>query len=224
MEQRAWLPAERPRERLLLGGAETLTDAELMALIIGSGVKGADAVATCRRLLSSMGGLARLMDADPAELMTAPGIGRARACAIAAAAELARRSGSISAGLGDAIHGATDVYRRLVGRMGCLPEEAFVVIGLDSKSQLRLLRLVAQGSTISVEVTPAMVYRPLLRAGIARSIVAHNHPSGDPEPSAHDLELTARLVDAGSVLGIELLDHVIVAATRYVSLAERGLI
>jgi DNA repair protein RadC len=222
---RRWPASERPRERMLACGPEGMTDAELLALVVGTSSRGSGGVLqTCRELLVRFGGLAGLARCPPTELTQVPGIGRARACAVAAAVELARRLEGSELEPGAPIRCAADVYRRLRPRLARRGHEVFLVLALDAKHRVAAVRQVAQGSATSVEVHPREVFAPLVREAAAAVIVAHNHPSGDPEPSAQDEQLTARLKRAGEVLGIPLLDHVIVGASRFVSLSERGLI
>jgi len=208
---------------MLVQGPASMTDAELLSLIIGSSSRGAGGVVeTCRQLLLRFGGLDGLARSHPGELMQVTGIGCARACAVAAAAELGRRLQSLSLLRGDPISCAEDVYRRLRPRLASLSQETFWVLALDARHRVLSVRQVAQGGATSVEVHPREVFVPLVRESAAAVIVAHNHPSGDPEPSTQDEELTDRLRRAGEVLGIPLLDHIVVGASTYVSLASRG--
>ncbi len=205
-------------------GPEVLTDAELLSLVVGASSRGSGGVLqTCRQLLIHFGGLEGLGRCGPGELMQIPGIGRARACAIVAIHTLARRlQQSAPLVRGDPIGCAEDVYRRLKSRLTCLNQEVFLVLALDAKHRVQVIRQVAQGSVTAVEVHPREVFGPLVREAAAAVIVVHNHPSGDPEPSTHDTILTQRLKQAGDIMGIPLLDHVIVGAGGYVSFAERG--
>ena len=156
--------------------------------------------------------------------MSVPGIGEARACAVTAVMELARRVEGRYLRRGDPIHCAEDAYRLLKAGLALLSQEVFAVLALDGKHRALGLRRVAQGSANSVEVHPREVFGPLIREGAAATIVAHNHPSGDPEPSDEDRVLTSRLGRAGELLGIPVLDHLVVGAGGYVSMAERGLL
>lgn len=218
------LPAsERPRERLLAAGPQGMSDAELLALVLGSSSRGAGGVlSTARELLCRFGGLSGVSGCTAGELIQVPGIGEARACALAAALELGRR---LQGGLlrrGEAIRCARDAYQRLRGRLSHLSQEVFYVLALDARHRVLALKQVAQGSATSVEVHPREVYRLLVREGAAAAIAVHNHPSGDPEPSEDDRGLTLRLKQAGELLGIPLLDHLVVGEGCYVSMAERG--
>ena len=218
-----WPAAERPRERILCSGPEVMTDSELLALVLGSSSRGSGGVLqTARRVLVDLGGLEGLGNCGPGELMQVPGIGEARASALCAATELARRLGSSALLRGDAIRCAEDAYLRVRSRLSMLRQEVFIALALDGRHRVLALRRVAQGSATCVEVHPREVFGPAVRAGAAAAIVAHNHPSGDPEPSGEDLDLTLRLQRAGDLMGIPLLDHLVVGAGGYVSLAERG--
>jgi DNA repair protein RadC len=202
-----------------------MTDAELLALVLGTSSRGSGGVLqTCRELLIHFGGLGGLGRSLPRELMQIDGIGQARACAIAATVELGRRLESCTIQRGEPITCARDVYRRLKPRLVHREEELFLVLALDAKHRVLSVRQVAQGSATSVDVQPREVFISLLRETAIALIAAHNHPSGDPEPSCHDIELTRRLKQAGELLGLPLLDHVVVGAGKYVSLAERGLV
>lgn len=202
-----------------------MTDTELLALILGSSSRGSGGVmATAQRILGSLGGLDGLAASGPGELMRVPGIGEARASALCAAAELARRLGGASLRRGDPIRCAEDAYLRVRPHLALLKQEVFVALAMDARHRVLNLRRVAQGSATSVEAHPREVFGPAVREGGTALIVAHNHPSGDPEPSEEDRQLTERLQRAGDLLGIPLLDHLVVGEGAYVSMAERGLV
>ena len=156
--------------------------------------------------------------------MTVPGIGEARACALTAVLELARRLEDGAALRGRQVCSSQDAYHLLRPRLSLRDHEAFFALALDAKHRALSVHQVAQGSATSVEVHPREVYAVAVREAGAALIVAHNHPSGDPEPSPQDCSLTNRLVEAGEILGIPLLDHLVVGAGRFVSLADRGFI
>lgn len=224
-EMLSWPPSERPRERLLSQGAGVMSDAELLALVLGTTGRGAGGVLhTSRELISKFNGLEGLSRSRPGELMTMPGIGAARACAVAAVVELARRMDGCQVRRGEPIRSAADVHLRVRPRLALQTREVFLVLCLDARHRVLALEQVAQGSATGVEVHPREVFSPLVREGAAAAIVAHNHPSGDPEPSDDDRALTRRLARSGELLGIPLLDHLVLGAGAYVSLAERGLL
>jgi DNA repair protein RadC len=218
----AWPLFERPRERLLDQGAATMGEAELFALVLGSSTRGSGGVLeTSREILRRFGGLPGLARASPRELMQIAGIGTARACAIAAVVELGRRLAGAAHDRGEPLVCAEDVFRRLQARFVPMEQEVFLVLSLDAKHRMISVRQVAQGSATSVEVHPREAFRPAIREGAAAVIFVHNHPSGDPEPSLQDRELTSRLKQAGELLGIPVLDHVILGAGAFASLFDR---
>ena len=210
---------ERPRERLGVYGAAALSDVELVALVLGGG----RSLELAWRVLQGVGGLSGLARASPEELSGCRGVGTARAASLAAACELARRVAARRIPYETAVATPADVASFVRGHLEGVEQEQFAVLGLDARQRVRLVRTVALGSVAAVDVHPREVFRPLVRAGMHSAIVAHNHPSGVPEPSGADVELTARLVDVGRLVGIPLLDHVIVADGGYASLAQRGL-
>jgi DNA repair protein RadC len=218
----SWVPDDRPRERLAAHGPAGLTDAELVALLLGSGRPGQNAVELASSLLAALGGLAGLAQADERELCELSGIGHARAAVLRAALELGRRVAGSRPERGRRLGAAPEVWDHYRARLALATVEEFWVLGLDARHRLIFEACVARGSLTGVEVHPREVYRPLIRVAAAAAIFCHNHPSGDPSPSRQDLELTMRLRDVGELCGITVLDHVVVAADGFVSLAERG--
>ncbi|MCA9638664.1 MAG: DNA repair protein RadC, partial [Myxococcales bacterium] len=212
-------PLERPRERLFLLGPAALADAELLALIVG----GAQALGRTDLLLRTLGGLGGLAGAIPQELARVPGIGEASAAAITSAVELSRRLERLQLPHREPIRDVAALRRfaraSLRGRM----QEVFMVVGLDARLRVQVVREVGLGTVAAVQVHPREVFRPLVRAGAHSALLVHNHPSGDPRPSQADLELTERMVDVGWLLGIPVLDHLIVADGGCASLVEAGL-
>lgn len=210
---------ERPRERLLEHGAESLASNELLGLVLGTGVAGASASDLGARLLDEAGSLLALSRADARELARVRGVGLARAMRVAAAFQLGKRA--VAAPLTDLIvRGAADIHRYLQPRLRGLMQEVFIVIALDSRNAVLHHVEVARGSLTGVDVHPREVFRPLIRLAAAGAVVAHNHPSGDPQPSDDDVALTRRLRRAGDLVGIPILDHVVIGAGGYASIAE----
>jgi DNA repair protein RadC len=203
---------------MLLFGREALGDVELLALVLGGGRSMQRALV----LHEALGGLAGLDRACPHELRHVPGIGDAGATAVCAALELARRLALVDLPYATAVRGPDDVGRYVRSVFGDAPQELFAVLGLDARQRVRLVRRVAMGSIAQVDVHPREVFRPLVRAGMHAAILVHNHPSGEPDPSESDFDLTRRLVEVGRVVGIPVLDHLIVTRTRAVSLAALG--
>jgi len=218
----ACLPlTERPRERLLSQGGGALTDAELLATLLGSGTRGASALDVARELMTTYGDLSALGRAAIADLARLRGVGKAKACALAAALEIGRRAQSPRQARA-AVRVSADVFAYYGSRLAHLDHEVFHVMCLDTKHRLLRDARVVEGGLTTCSVLPREVYAPALREGASSVVFVHNHPSGDPTPSADDLALTARLKQAGSVLGIKPLDHVIIGEGRYVSLVDEG--
>ncbi|MBL8693097.1 MAG: DNA repair protein RadC [Planctomycetes bacterium] len=212
-----------PRERLLAFGEEDLSDAELVALVVGSvGSRPASAVA--QRLLESFGGLRELALADPWDLIHQGPLGMAGACALRASFVMGRRAMRLPIAPQRVLRAGADVFERLRGRMGSLRKETFVALCLDGRHRVLREERVSEGTLNAAIVHPRDVYGPALRCAAAAIVVAHNHPSGDPTPSAEDHAVTHRLHEVGKMAGIELLDHVILGEDRYFSFAERGLL
>lgn len=204
------------REQLIEDGAERLADAELIAVVLGT--RGTE---VARAALAHCGGLRELARASPLELAAVTGVGPARATRLAAAFALGRRAVEARC-RAPAVAGPEDVFARAWPRVAGLRQEVFVALGLDARNRVVADVEVARGHLTGVEVHPREVFRPLIRAAAATAVVVHNHPSGDPAPSADDIALTERLRAAGDLIGIPLVDHVVVGDGAYVSLAERG--
>ena len=216
------IPDDCPRERLAARGSECLADAELVALLLGSGRRGENAVELAANLLAAVGGLSGLARAAPVELLAQRGIGDARAAVLQAAVELGRRISGSRPERGQRLAAASQVWAHYRARLAHTAVEEFWVLGLDVRHRLIFEGCVARGNLTGVEVHPREVFRPLIRGAAAAALFCHNHPSGDPSPSRQDLELTRRLKQVGDLCGIAVLDHVVVGAEGYVSLAERG--
>jgi len=214
---------DRPRERIARLGPTTLSDTELLALILGTGRSGEGVGSLASRILRDIGGLWALARMSVAELARIEGIGPAKAARLAAAFELGSRS-LVSPDLNAApLSNSEMVYLRYGRRLMASPVERFMVVSVDAKNRVRAEREVARGGRTSCQVDPAEVFRLLVAESASGAIFVHNHPSGDPDPSRQDLELTQRLVSAGSLLDIRILDHVIVGTGRYTSLRDAGL-
>jgi DNA repair protein RadC len=210
---------ERPRERLLRCGTTELGDEELIALLLGSGVRDHPASAVALDLVRTAGGVGPLSRASPRELAQITGVGVARAARVAAAFELGRRAVDLVQRR-DTLGRAEDVFRIVSTRLAGLTQEVFITIGVDIRNGLLDVVEVARGTVIGVEVHPREVFRPLIRMAAAGGVLVHNHPSGDPTPSAEDVELTRRLREVGRVLGIPIIDHVVIGDRSFRSLAE----
>jgi DNA repair protein RadC len=214
---------DRPRERLSRLGAPALSDAELLAVLIGTGRAGEDAVLLAARLLRLSGGLWKLGCMSPVELSLLPGLGPAKAARLCAAFEAGSRALVPPHPLGAPLSNSEMVFARFGRRLMSSRVERFWVISVDAKNRVQAEREVARGGRSHCQVDPAEIFRLLISESASGAIFVHNHPSGDPAPSPQDLELTRRLVSAGSLLDIRILDHLIVGSGRYTSLRDAGL-
>ncbi|MFQ5747485.1 MAG: DNA repair protein RadC [Gemmatimonadota bacterium] len=222
---REWPADERPRERLAANLARALATRELLAILLGSGASGRSALDLASDLLVRHGGsLRRLGRAEMGELVGVPGIGPARAATIAAAFELGRRVSAEPARLDPRIRGPRDVFRRLGPLLRDRRQEEFWVLYLDTQNRVLHERRLTVGLLNSSLVHPREVFAPAISRTAASLILAHNHPSGDPEPSPEDLEITLQLVESGRLLGIPVRDHIVLGDGAFVSLLERGLL
>jgi len=214
---------DRPRERLERHGAEALRDAELIAVLFRTGTREAGAVALGDRLMRQFGDLRRLSQASLEELQQVKGVGRVKAIELKAALELGKRLSGYARPRTVRITTAADVSEFLMHRFREYETEHFKCLLLNAKNEVLKVVEVSHGGLDSAPASPNDVFRQAVREGAHAVIVAHNHPSGDPEPSRADIQLTQRLREAATILGIRLLDHVVFGDGRYVSLAERQL-
>lgn len=215
---------ERPRERLFAVGEQALNNRELLAILLSTGTKETSALGLADRMLAQAGSLRALAKRHPDELQRIPGIGRAKAAQLRAAFELARRLPLEPRTERIAIHHPGDVAALLMTDMRDLDREVFKVLMLDTKHRVLAIDTLSVGDLSGTLVHPRELFKSVIRRSSAAVILAHNHPSGDPEPSPEDVDLTARLAAGGRLLGIEVLDHIIIGDNKYVSLKERGLV
>jgi DNA repair protein RadC len=215
-------PEDRPRERLLSCGPDALSSADLLAVILRTGTKASSAGEVARHLLAGFGSLRGLSQAHPAELLRHAGIGPAKAGAVVAAFELGRRAASASAARRPVIRTPADAWALVGPHMRHLDREHFRALLLNTRHEVLDVTSVAVGGLDSAPIHPREVFKEAVRRSAAAVILVHNHPSGTPEPSGDDVRITARLRDAGRVVGIEVLDHIIIGDGRFVSLRERG--
>lgn len=223
MRIRDWPPEERPREKLAARGAPALSDAELLALFLGSGLRGQDAVTTARALLNAHGPLRALLDQSPPVLERLPGIGRARACLLVAAIELGHRYYRATMDrhpFSDPGAAGEFFHRKLRDH----DSETFAAMFLDTRLRMIGFEELFHGTVDAAEVYPREVARRALACNAAAVIVGHNHPSGVPEPSHADREATIELRRSLALVGVRVLDHIIVGDGPPVSLAARGLL
>lgn len=220
-----WPADERPREKLLANGAEALTDAELLALIIRTGDSSSknSAVDLARGMLSRFGSLRQLAAASIAELCQQSGIGPAKAAEVQALFQISRRFADRRLQPGQAYCSSSDAFEHFHERLCDYRKEVFVALLLDSKNRLIREVQISEGSLNASIVHPREVFAPVLRESAAAILFVHNHPSGDPTPSREDIEITVRLKKVGDLMGVRVLDHIIVGNGDYVSLADKGL-
>ena len=215
----------RPREKALMSGLRSLTDAELLALLVGSGPRGEDALGVATRVLQAIGGdLHALARCDPQRLRTLHGIGDARAVLICAAMELGRRRLDQPELMGMRVSRARDIVHRFRPRLIDLDVEEFWVLALSRANTPLADLLISRGGQSGTVVDPKVVFRRALAVRAAAIVLVHNHPSGNPNPSAADRKLTRDLHAAGKALDLPVLDHVIIAGMQHVSFADNQLI
>jgi DNA repair protein RadC len=221
---KAWPRHERPREKLLDAGVDRLTDAELLAVLFPTALGGAtNAVEQARGWLVGFGSLRALVDAPPRALRAAPGMGPMRVAMLQAVGELARRYGAQRLARGAPLRTSAEVYRHCGERLAGLRKEQFHVILLDGKNRPIKDVRVSEGTLTASLVHPREVFVPVIEESAAAIVLVHNHPSGDPTPSAEDIAITHRLREVGELMGVRVLDHVVIGDGRYVSFADEGL-
>ncbi|MCD6554138.1 MAG: hypothetical protein DRI52_03020 [Chloroflexi bacterium] len=214
---------ERPRERLEHYGAQALSNAELLAIILRTGVQGESVLHLASRLLARYGGLLGLARANFSELCAERGLGPAKATQLIAALELGRRLLIASPEERPVVRSPADAASLLMMEMSLLQQEHLRLLLLDTKNRVLGMPTVYIGSLNMSVLRVGEVFREAIRQNCAAVIVAHNHPSGDPTPSPEDVAVTERIVNAGKLLDVEVLDHLVIGQQRYVSMKERGL-
>lgn len=222
---KSWSPEDRPREKLLIKGTGALSDAELIAILLGSGTNTMNAVDVAKKLLQGVNNniydLARLSVRD---LMKFRGIGEARAIAIVAALEIGRRRKESEVEEKPKIASSRDAYTLFSTHLVDLPHEEFWILLLNRANRVVRKHQISQGGVVGTVVDPKIIFRVALEELSSGIIVAHNHPSGNLTPSQADLELTKKLKEGGRLLEIQLLDHIIIAGQKYFSFADEGLL
>lgn len=214
--------AERPRERLLKYGATHLSNKELIALLLGSGTRSESVLDLANRVLMHFEGLKLLRNATIEELTAIKGIGPARGVIMLAALELGERLTKYKPAERYVIRSPEDGADYVMEEMRTLDQEHFIALFLNTKNQIIHSQTIFIGTLNSSVVHPREIFREAVRRSSASLIVAHNHPSGDPTPSPEDINVTKRLVEAGKIMGIDLLDHLIIGDNKFVSLKEKG--
>lgn len=221
---KSWAEDDRPREKLLLKGPRALSDAELIAILLGSGTREETALGLARQLLRRFhDNIPELSRATSAELMAIRGIGEAKAVAVLAALELGRRRQMSEARSLPAIVSSRDAYELLAPLMADLDREEFWLLLLNRANKVLAVEQISAGGITSTVVDPKLVFRKALDARATGIILSHNHPSGQLKPSDPDIALTRKLRQAGQVLEISIVDHIIITHSGYVSFADEGL-
>lgn len=219
-----WPDQERPRERLIRNGAKTLTDAELLGIILVKGLKGKSSIEIAKTLLSKTRTLRRLDDLSFSEMTAIRGIGSAKFAQIKAALEIGKRLFQESSPIMKKIYNARDVADYYRAHMRDLKKEVFILILLDIKNKIMKDVTISEGSLTESLVHPREVLNEIVRESAASVIFLHNHPSGESKPSEKDLEITKRLVDACKIIGVKVLDHIIIGDESFTSFIQEGLI
>ncbi|MCP4602137.1 MAG: DNA repair protein RadC [Proteobacteria bacterium] len=220
-----WPARERPRERLHELGPSALSDAELLALILGTGSGRMNVIDVAHQILAETGGLDRISSQGLGAISRLPGMGKAKGARVVAALELGVRVVEQTGrkALNNRFECSMDIFDVYKARLGQLRKEVFIVVGLNSKNEAIKELTVAEGSVKECYVEPIEVFRPLIIESATRAILIHNHPSGDSTPSPHDVAITRRLAKVGDLLGIMVLDHVVIGHNIYSSLRDLGL-
>ncbi|MGF7186160.1 DNA repair protein RadC [Desulfitispora alkaliphila] len=221
--------ADRPRERLVKYGAETLTNSELLAILLRTGTKDQSVLSLAYKVLhtsdvSDVSGLRGLVTKSIQDLSEIKGIGVAKATQLKAAIELGRRISATVPEKRPAIKSPADVAMLLMEEMRYLEKEHFKTLLLNTKNEVLVVDTVSIGSLNASIVHPREVFQNPIKRSAKSIILVHNHPSGDPEPSSEDIAVSKRLIEAGRLLGIDVLDHIVIGDNKFISLKERGLI
>lgn len=210
------------RERLAEHGPNVLQDAELLALLLCTGVRGASVMQVAQRLLDEQGGLRGIARAGAGQLASLPGVGPCKAARVLAALELGRRVHHLPGPDPARLSSSEQVYRAFAPLLAEESQECFWALALNTRHRMVARALVSRGGIDACPVAPADAFRPLIREAAAAAIFVHNHPSGSPEPSTEDVQLTERLCEVGRLLGVPVLDHVIIGRGAYFSFLDAG--
>ena len=214
--------SERPRERLARLGPKSLSNAELLAILLRTGVRGENAIQVAQRLLNTFSGVTGLHRTAFDEVCNQHGVGSAKAATIKAALELGYRMKQESVERGS-IHSPEEAAHLILHEMSALEQEELWVILLDTRNHFLSTEAIYRGSLNSSQVRVGEIFKLAIRRNAASIIVAHNHPSGDPTPSPDDIAVTRAIVEAGKLMDIDVLDHVVIGSGDFVSLKQRGL-
>ncbi|MBC3765890.1 RadC family protein [Neptunicella marina] len=219
-----WPAAERPREKLLQQGAERLSDAELVAIFLRTGITGLSAVDLARQLLNQFGSLRQMLNASQQQFCSVKGLGQAKYVQLQACIEMTRRFLAESLPERKPLQSASDTRNYLIGELRDEPNEVFAMILLDNQHRVIRFQPVFFGTIDAAAVYPRVLVKLALETNAAAVILAHNHPSGIAEPSEADKRITRRVIDAMNLVDIRVLDHFVVGDNQAVSFAERGLL
>ena len=219
-----WPDEDRPREKLLEKGAETLSTSELLAIFLRTGTRGKNAVELSRELLETLGGLRGIFSASEKDLQKVTGIGMSKAVTLKAVAELNRRFLRENLKSRDAVHSPVEVFELLSSELRDRNTEVFKVLFMNSRNEIIDDRTFSEGTVNASPVYPREIVRAALETSASSIIIVHNHPTGNPEPSTHDREITRKIQEGARLMDITLADHVIVGDNRYYSFANRGLL
>lgn len=214
---------ERPRERLKKHGVEALSSQELIALLLGRGIKGESVMITAQRLLSAFGNIKNLSEASVEELSAIKGIGLAKAAQIKSAFELARRRDNYDY-VKMSVKSHQDVIKLVKEKLKDKKKEHFLILSLDTRSNLIKIANISTGTLDANLVHPREVFKEAIQSLASSIILVHNHPSGNPEPSDADIEITRRIIETGKIIGIGVLDHIIIAENNSLSFKEKGIL
>lgn len=216
---------ERPKEKLLRYGAESLSNPELLAIILRTGTKGENVLALSQRIISEFNGLNGILNASVKEMTEIKGVKESKASQMIAIAELFKRFNTYkSFNEFKRVSSPNDVASMLYGEMGTFNQEVLKLIILNTKNEIKKIKDVFKGSLNSSLVHPREIFNEAIRNSAASIIICHNHPSGDPTPSDEDIKVTTRLKECGEIIGIKLIDHIIIGRNIYVSLKEKGIL
>ncbi len=216
---------ERPKEKLLRYGAESLSNPELLAIILRTGTKGENVLALSQRIISEFNGLNGILNASVKEMTEIKGVKESKASQMIAIAELFKRFNTYkSFNEFKRVSSPNDVASMLYGEMGTFNQELLKLIILNTKNEITKIKDVFKGSLNSSLVHPREIFNEAIRNSAASIIICHNHPSGDPTPSDEDIKVTTRLKECGEIIGIKLIDHIIIGRNVYVSLKEKGIL
>lgn len=219
--------SERPRERLVAFGVEALSAQELLALILGRGIRGESVMMTAQKLLSHFGSLHNLISASLEDLQSVRGIGLAKACQLQAILEISKRLSETTSRVNAkarSLLSPVAVYEMLKPKIAHLKKEHFVLVSFDTRNKVIGIDTISVGTLNASLVHPRELFSIAIRRHAASVIIAHNHPSGDPDPSDEDIKVTKKLVEAGKLMGIVVLDHIVVSDTAFYSFSEENLL